>query len=132
VRDTHWRPWDKRKKCSAHEKFTPEEEAKIAQRIRDEIATPGTLFTDSDFRALAMEEFLARYWREDEDWRRISFQDSHGFIAGFNKRNGISSRRAYCRRRPAVDPDSMAAWQHEIEMLLATVGHDQIFNVDQT
>jgi hypothetical protein len=67
MRDPTWRPWDKMLRRSSHQTFTSEEEIEIAQRIRDEIAIPGTLFTDSDFQALAMEEFLARYWREDED-----------------------------------------------------------------
>jgi hypothetical protein len=59
----------------AHQTFTPEEEFEIAERIRQEISIPGTLFTDGDFRAIAMEEYLARYWSEDEDWR--------AFLPGF-------------------------------------------------
>jgi hypothetical protein len=53
----------------AHLIFSPEEEFEIAQRIRDEISVLGTLFTDADFRTIVMEQYPARYWREDEYWR---------------------------------------------------------------
>jgi hypothetical protein len=88
--DRDWRPWDTRKRHIAHLVFITEEEFETAQRIREEICVPRTLFTDADFLAIAMEEYLARYWREDEDWRlHSSFQDSNGFIAGFKKRTGF-------------------------------------------
>jgi hypothetical protein len=133
VRDPEWRPWSLKKRRIAHQVFTPGEEFEIAQRIRDEISIPGTLFTDADFRAVAMEEYLARRWQEGEDWRAYSsFQDSKGFIAGFKKRNCFCSRRAHCKRRPVVDPARCAAWQQEIETLLATVHRDKIFNADET
>jgi hypothetical protein len=37
-----------------------------------------------------MEEYLATYWREDEDWGlHWSFQDSNDVIAGFKKKQAI-------------------------------------------
>jgi hypothetical protein len=88
--DRDWSPWDTRKRRMAHLIFSLGEEFEIAQRIWEEISVPGTLFTDADFRAIAMEEYMARYWREDEDWRlHSSFQDSNGFIAGFKKGTGF-------------------------------------------
>jgi hypothetical protein len=65
--------WDKRKRCIARQTFTPEEEFEIAERIREEVSLAGTLLTDANFRAIAMDEYLARYWHEKEDWRLHSF-----------------------------------------------------------
>jgi hypothetical protein len=89
----------------AHLTVIPEEEDEIAQRIYEEFSIPRTLFTDADFHAIAMEGYLARFWRPDEDWRlRSSFQDSNGFIAEFKKRHRFSGRRAHCKRRLVADP----------------------------
>jgi hypothetical protein len=111
--------------------FSDEEERQIADDIRREILTPGTLFTNADFRALITDRCWARY--EDVPWSRIKdFHASDGFVADFKARNRFSSRRAHYKRRPNVDPERCIAWQREIEDLLRTVDHDLILNADET
>jgi hypothetical protein len=129
--DPLWRPYDSTRRCLSHRIFSDAEESRISERIRNEILTPGMLFTDEDFRHLIMEEHLGRYG--DVPWDEIlDFHVSAGFISDFKKRNRFSSRRGHYKRRPSVDPARCAEWRQEIETLLANVDHDLILNGDET
>jgi hypothetical protein len=78
-----------------------------------------------------MEEHMARH--DNTPWDLIrDFHASAGFIAAFTKRNGFSTRPGHYKSRPDVDPSRSAAWQQEIEALLANEDSDLIFNGDET
>jgi hypothetical protein len=79
-----------------------------------------------------MEEYVARY---DDDTPLDQIRDfyaSAGFVTDFKRRNGFSSRRGHFKPHPKRDPERFAAWQREIEDLLATVDRNLIFNGDET
>jgi hypothetical protein len=69
----------------AHRPFTDDEEQRISHRIRHDTSTPGTLFTDEDFRMVAMEEALQDTVTTRRGMRSaislhhpVSLQTSHG------------------------------------------------------
>ena len=109
--------------------FTQEEESFIAAMIRGEFLTKGLLFTDAEFRALIMDQYLSKY-RDVED--APSFQCSNGFVYDFKRRHGFSSRKGRIARRPPTDQTSIQIWTEQISHLLETCDRDRILNCDET
>ena len=89
----------------------------------------GLLFTDAEFRALIMDQYLSKY-RDVED--APSFQCSNGFVYDFKRRHGFSSRKGRIARRPPTDQTSIQIWTEQISHLLETCDRDRILNCDET
>ena len=109
--------------------FSEEEESSIAAMIRGEFLTKGLLFTDAEFRALIMDQYLSKY-RDAEE--APSFQCSNGFVYDFKRRHGFSSRKGRIARRPPTDQTSIQIWREQISHLLETCDRDRILNCDET
>jgi hypothetical protein len=129
--DRDWRPWGRK----THEDpprriFSDEEETALREFIIANYVTPGTLFTDDDFRRIAMNAFLLKH--KDSE-KPPPFNCSKGFIKDFKVRNSFSSRRAHYKRRPKRESMTQDAWMEEMRTLMKTVSNpDRVVNCDET
>jgi hypothetical protein len=105
-----------------------EEEVITDHIIADQIAI-GQLFTDQEFRQVAMDAFLAKYNEADTI---PPFNCSDGFISDFKEQNHFSSRRAHDKRRPTSDPAIVDQWLAEIRELLIIAPLNRIVNCDKS
>jgi hypothetical protein len=114
--------------------FTNEQEAELARRIRDDYLAHGCLFTDADFRLLAIEAYYA--WNPIEvDEEAPTFQQfgsSNGFIHNFKKRNRFSSRRSHFKRRAPPNPALENQFLTEIHEIMSRTDPQFILNCDET
>ena len=123
-----WRPWKSDKRLQ-HRIFSDKEEEALSCYIINNYITPGILFTNEDFKALAVQAYLEKY-RDAEEIPE--FQASDGFVTGFKKRNHFSTRRAHAKRRPtrtSTYDDTFHAYLSEI---LANNDNECVINVDET
>ena len=57
--DPNWRPYITENRLLAHHIFTDEEESNMVEFIKENFIKPGNLFTDAQFRELAMSTFFS-------------------------------------------------------------------------
>ena len=107
--------------------FSEEEENNLAAYVSD-IIDQGILFTNEDFREIAIEYYLSI--RPNEDFKMFSC--SNGFIADFKKRHRFSSKKFHYKRRPSVTPEQRENWLEQMRKLLTEVPHSRIVNCDET
>jgi hypothetical protein len=115
--------------------FTDEQERELAEHIRENFTRKGLLFTDADFRLLAID-----WWYKIHDIDRSSleaamirdFTSSNGFMHRFKKRHRMTSRRVHFKRRPQPNPERKERWMKEVEDLFRTVSRSHILNCDET
>jgi hypothetical protein len=92
------------------------------------------LFTDADFRLLAIEQYYL--WHpvdpsaEQADFKQ--FMASNGFVYGFKKRNHFSTRRSHFKRRSLPNPEIRTKFLAEICELLESANRDFVLNCDET
>jgi hypothetical protein len=90
--DHDWRPW----RLQAHAEheciFTNEEEQAIREFIVANYLIPGRLFTNAEFREVAMDAFLTKFRDRDQV---PQFNCSDGFLHSFKERILFSSRRSH-------------------------------------
>jgi hypothetical protein len=103
--------------------------------INDTFINKGSVFTDGDFRLLAIEKYYE--WNpidveSDEATTIRDFTASRGFVYDFKKRHRISSRRAHYKRRPKPNEARKRAWKKEINQLLRNYPPENILNCDET
>ena len=98
-RDPEWRPW-KTNKRNQHRIFTDAEETSMCDFICRNFLEPGILFTNQDFKRIALDAWLEKYRDSDNDCR---FEASDGFVTKFKKRHGFTSRRAHHKRCSTTD-----------------------------
>jgi hypothetical protein len=91
---------------------------------------PGLIFTDSDFREIAMNPFLTKY--EDAGPDMPMFQCSAGFIAMFKAQHRLTSRKIHLRRRSTVTDEQPQKWLTSIQKLLRAVSWNRITNGNET
>lgn len=77
--------------------FNDAEEDAIADFIFDTVFVTGSLFTNIDFKELAMDAFLEKHINDE---KTPNFNVSDGFIFRFKQRHRISSRKCHLKRRP--------------------------------
>ena len=109
--------------------FTENEEQAIADYIRTNIIEQNQLFTDQDFRIIAITAYLEKYQNSPNPPK---FNCSNGFIYDFKKRNKFSSRRTHLKRRPNIKDEDLKKWKLRIKKLMTEVSKDLIVNVDET
>ena len=107
--------------------FTEEEENNLASYVSD-IIDQGNLFTNKDFKEIAIEYYLSIHPGDDIKM----FNCSDGFIADFKRRHKFSSKRFHFKRRPNVTPEQRQHWLEQMGKLLAEVPHSRIINCDET
>ena len=115
----------------AHRIFTDEEESNMVEFIKENFIKPGNLFTDAQFRELAMPTFLFKHKDEEQI---PDFMVSDHFIHDFKERNHISSRLAHPKRRSDSNEEQNIEWEKDIGELLntGTFPRDRILNCDET
>ncbi len=109
--------------------FTDEEENSIAEYITMNILTQKFLFTDADFKIIAIQAFLEKH---HDNPNPPKFSCSAGFISDFKKRHRFSSRVLHPKRRPSVSSESIDEWKKEMRKLLREFPNERIVNVDET
>jgi hypothetical protein len=133
--DDRWRPYST-KRCGKHRRiFTERQERDLAEKIRSDFTNKGLLFTDADFRLLAIDCYYK--WHDDDpaSWVAAMARDficSNGFIHRFKKRHRMTSRRVHFKRRPAPDPARRKQWDMKMEELFRSVPWSHILNCDET
>jgi hypothetical protein len=95
--DCDWPRWNYQNPGVHDRLFTPQEEAAIKEFTVTNYFIPKVLFTNEDFRDVAISAFLEKH--PDIDTAVPSFNVPAGFIAGFKLRNGFSSRSCHLNRR---------------------------------
>jgi hypothetical protein len=80
--------------------FSDDEEAGLVSFVHDNLIAPGLIFTDSDFREIAMSAFLTKY--EDDGPDMPMFKCSAGFIAKLKAQHQLTSCTVYFKSRSAV------------------------------
>jgi hypothetical protein len=129
--DRRWVPWETIR--GQHLRiFTEEEETAMADYIRENFVRPGYLFSDSDFRLVAIQAYLEKHHAEtaSED---LNFLCSSTFMSDFRFRNRFSLRVFHYKRRPiVVDHERNERWIAEIAQLIRSVDPDRIVNIDET
>jgi hypothetical protein len=83
--------------------FTDEQKSRLCDRIQTEFIDKQLLFTDHDFRRMAIAAYC--------EWNpinvangQLTVKDFHGsneFVYNFKQRYSFSSRRAHYKRRPS-------------------------------
>jgi hypothetical protein len=130
--DPSWRSYDPRR-AQRRRVFTDEEEGILAERIRTEFLEHGLLFTDADFRLMAIEQYylwhLVDPSAEQADFKRS--MASNGFVYGFKKRNHISSHRSHFKRRSPPNPEIQTKFLAEIYGLHESANRDFVLNCDE-
>ncbi len=127
--DPEWRPYLGKYHGLHHRIFTDAEEESIKNYIMENFVKPGKLFTNADFRDIAMNAFLEKH----KDSETIpDFQISNQFIDDFKERNHIASRLAHPKRRSDNDPQRDIEWEKSIKNLLNDFPRDRILNCDET
>lgn len=109
--------------------FTIEEEEGIADYIRTNFLEQKRLFTDEDFRLIAIDAYLEKY--RDAD-KVPHFNCSNGYIYDFKMRHRFSSRLSHSKRRPPVQSDEVKNWILKIKELLKREDRRRIINIDET
>jgi hypothetical protein len=114
--------------------FTDEREAQLAEEIRVEYLSKGYIFTDADFRLMAIEAYYR--WNpinaDDEVPSYKQFMASNGFTHLFKKRNRFSSRRLHFKRRSRSNPELEQRFVAEITDLINSAEPDSVLNCDET
>ena len=123
------RPYSTINRSLSHHLFTDKEERNITEFIKENFTKRGQLFTDTQFRELAMSAFLFKHRDEDQI---PNFMVSDHFIHDFKKRNHISSRLAHPERRSVSNEEENIDWENDIGELLNTFPRDRILNCDET
>ena len=123
-----WRPWNTKKK-EEHRIFTDAEEIGISDFIVKNYLVPGRLFTNSDFKQIAMDAWLEK--NRDND-NIVPFEASDGFVTGFKKRNHFTTRRAHQKRRCPTSQEHVGVFIDTMRELMATKDHERIINADET
>jgi hypothetical protein len=133
LRDGAWRPYQPTA-TMRRRLFTSEQEAELARRIRDDYLAQGCIFTDADFRLLAIEAYYA--WNpinaDEEAPTFKQFRASNGFIRLFKKRNRFSSRRSHFKRRSPPNPALERQFLTEIQEIMSRTDPQFILNCDET
>jgi len=124
-----WRPYNGKNHALHNRIFTDEEENAIAEFINENYTNQGKLFTDEDFREIAMNAFLDKH-QNDENLPEFSVSDH--FISDFKKRNHISSLTAHPKRRSDADAKRNQEWETSIQNLFSEFPRDRILNCDET
>ena len=127
-RDPEWRPW-KTNKRNQHRIFTDAEETSMCDFICRNFLEPGILFTNQDFKRIALDAWLEKYRDSDNDCR---FEASDGFVTKFKKRHGFTSRRAHHKRRSTTDQQYVEQFMSTMKEILATKDPERIINADET
>ena len=127
--DPNLRPYSTINRSLSHHLFTDKEERNITEFIKENFTKRGQLFTDTQFRELAMSAFLFKHRDEDQI---PDFMVSDHFIHDFKKRNHISSRLAHPERRSVSNGEQNIDWENDIGELLNTFPRDRILNCDET
>jgi hypothetical protein len=110
--------------------FTAEEETVIREFIIANYLILGTLFTNDDFRRIAMEVLLTKCAESEQ---LPQFNCSNGFIKNFKSRNSFGSRRAHYKRRTIVDSRIQDPWLGEMgEFMASTANSGRVVNCDET
>jgi hypothetical protein len=127
--DQSWRPWREQAHAEHQRIFTKEEEEAIREFIVTNYLIPARLFTNQEFREVAVDAFLTKY----RDCGRVpEFNCSDGFIHSFKDRNNFSSRRSHYKRRPDYDQTVLDEWVDEMRKVISTTRPDRIVNCDET
>jgi hypothetical protein len=120
--------------------FTDEQELLLCERIQTEFLDNQLLFTDHDFRNLA----IAAYYNwnpidaASEQLTAKDFHGSNGFIHNFKQRHSFSSRRSHYKRRPAqTSPATLEKTRRWILSIRSLVQYRQeelsyVVNCDET
>jgi hypothetical protein len=126
--DPEWRPWrtyhGRRRRI-----FTPLDETATVLFIKINFPDQRLIFTDDDFREIAIATFLQARAHSEEI---PPFQCSPGFIAAFKARHGLSSCKLHDKPRPAVTEKQRLHWMTTIRELIETVRPSRIVNRDET
>jgi hypothetical protein len=121
--DPEWQPWHTQH--GEHRRvFSALEETAIVPFIVDKCISQGLIFTDADFREVAMNAFLSKYSPSKD--LPPPFQCSAGFINSFKSRNRLTSQKIHYKRRPAVTEDQRQKWIGMIRELVQTVPSSRI------
>lgn len=128
-KDNEWRPYNYECHGIKHRIFTKDEEKAISDFILTEYIQQGFLFTNFEFRRIAVDAFLMKY-QDIEDIPEFNCSD--GFIQAFKKLNRFSSRRSHYKRRPVFTEKQEQHWNEEIKHIFETVPRDRILNCDET
>jgi hypothetical protein len=127
--DPLWRPWRSEAHSEHTRIFTDAEEKALGEFIIANYLIPGRLFTDAEFREIALQAFLTKHRESDHV---PEFNCSDGFIHSFKMRNAFSSRRSHYKRRPDCDPATLEAWKEEMRTILLNADPERIVNCDET
>lgn len=127
--DHNWRPYYTVNHSLAIRLFTDEEEQSITEFIKENYLKQGLLFTDSQFRELAMQAYQEKH-KDEENIK--DFKVSDHFIHNFKIRNHISSRVSHPKRRSDSNEEFIIHWENDISELLNTFPRDRILNCDET
>jgi hypothetical protein len=133
LRDPRWRPY----RPNLHQRcrlFTDDQEAALAQQVRDDYLSKGYLFTNADFRVMAINSYYQ--WNpidaEAENPPVKQFMASNGFLNSFKKRHRFSSRRSHFKRRSPPNPELEKQFFDEIVELVHSKDPDLVLNCDES
>jgi hypothetical protein len=114
--------------------FTDDQEAELARQIRDDYLSKGYVFTNADFRVIAIDSYYR--WNpidsEAEEPTFRQFMASNGFVNQFKKRHHFSSRRSHFKRRSPPNPELAKQFLDEIVALVHSKDPDLILNCDES
>jgi hypothetical protein len=127
--DRAWRPWRPRH-GERHRIFTPTQETAIVSFITENFIRPELIFTDEDFRELAITALFENHAESPDPLP--PFESSNGFIYAFKHRHHLTSRRIHYKRRPAVTEQQRQRWVSSIRDLMQTIPLSRIVNCDET
>lgn len=101
----------------------------MADFILENYIVPGKMFTNDDFKEMALQAFQEKY-RDAEEMP--VFTASNGFVQGFKQRNSFVTRRVHVKRRPPRRVELEEQFCERMSTLLSTVDGDRIINCDET
>ena len=87
------------------------------------------LFTDQDFKEIAMTAFLEKHQNDDDV---TDFSVSDYFISDFKKGNHLYSLTSHPKRRSDANEERNQQWETSIHDLLTSFPRDRILNCDET
>ena len=122
--DPDWRPYATNR-SQDRRLFTNAEERAMSEFIITNFTLPGKLFTDEDFKDLALHA-----WHMKKGEGRPNF--SNGLIWRFKLRNEFSSRKAHPKKRPSVTSQEKEAWRQQFTKWLRGKPLDRVVNIDET
>jgi hypothetical protein len=133
LKDSVWRPYRPHLNLRCR-MFTDDQEAELAKRIRDDYLSTGHIFTNADFRVLAIDAYYQ--WNPIDSEAEIpafkQFMCSNGFVNLFKKRHRFSSRRSHFKRRSPPNPELEKQFVSEIIELVNRQDRDLVLNCDES